>query len=255
MSWRLSCRVLLAGFCLVATDQPASDYWQIYTATALSFGSNLAVVDLMADVRIVDDVLVTRQATSKVPSLPPCRSDRIQVAVRESPKTCPKTCPTARGCPMPHPTDRLHNKVTIRETRCGGGRNVVIRGTSTLSTQWATYDFLQRLGIRYFHPEQTVYPKRLRWPAHPINIVERPDFQSRSIHVHREHPVELLASDDIPKEEMAGYQKRWVDWNVKCGTPWLGAGTRTWSGLMPTTGASPGTLALTWPTPSKATAP
>ena len=33
----------------------------------------------------------------------------------------------------------------------------------------------------------------------PINIVERPDFQSRSIHVHREHPVELLASDDIPK--------------------------------------------------------
>ena len=51
---------------------------------------------------------------------------------------------------------------TIRETRCGGGRNVVIRGTSTLSTQWATYDFLQRLGIRYFHPEQTVYPKRLR---------------------------------------------------------------------------------------------
>src|SRR5690606_12982655 len=42
----------------------------------------------------------------------------------------------------------------------------------------------------------------------------RPAFRRRSMHVHRTHPVELSPPLDRGPD-MAGYQRRWIDWNVK----------------------------------------
>jgi hypothetical protein len=103
----------------------------------------------------------------------------------------------------------------IREQRCGTGRRVVLTGGSLLAGQWAVYDLLQRLGIRYFHPEQTYYPPHPTWPAAPIDAREHPAFRDRSMHVHGDHPVDLSPPRQLAGLAMADYQRRWIDWNVK----------------------------------------
>lgn len=113
-------------------------------------------------------------------------------------------------------SDLIAQNIEVTETRCGdGGRRVVIRGGSRLSGQWAAYAFLETLGIRYFHPEHTFYPQRLDWPDGPIAIAEGPEFRRRSMHAHRTHPIELSAPRFFVDLDMAGYQRRWIDWNVK----------------------------------------
>lgn len=103
----------------------------------------------------------------------------------------------------------------IREQRCGSGRRVLLAGGSLLAGQWAVYDLLQRLGIRYFHPEQTYYPPHPVWPAAPIDARERPAFRDRSMHVHGDHPIDLSPPRELAGLAMADYQRRWIDWNVK----------------------------------------
>lgn len=103
----------------------------------------------------------------------------------------------------------------ITEERCGDGHRVVLRGGGPVPLSWAAYDLLDRLGVRYFHPERTYYPRALRWPSAPIRVEASPSFQVRSIHVHRTHPVELRAPLDRSGVDMAAHQRRWIDWNVK----------------------------------------
>ncbi len=105
----------------------------------------------------------------------------------------------------------------IIDERCGDGRLITLRGEALLPAQWAVYDLLQRLGVRYFHPEQTYYPPRLVWPE-SVAADERPWYAQRSFSVHRTHPVELSAPLDATELDMASYQKRWIDWNVKLRT-------------------------------------
>lgn len=104
---------------------------------------------------------------------------------------------------------------SITEDRCGDGHRVVLRGGGPLPLSWAAYDLLDRLGVRYFHPEQTYYPRALRWPAEALRVTALPSFQERSIHAHRTHPIELRAPLDPTGIDMAGYQRRWIDWTVK----------------------------------------
>ncbi len=104
---------------------------------------------------------------------------------------------------------------SITEDRCGDGHRVVLRGGGPVPLSWAAYDLLDRLGVRYFHPEQTYYPRALRWPDAPLRVQATPSFQERSIHAHRTHPIELRAPLDPSGLDMAAYQRRWIDWNVK----------------------------------------
>jgi hypothetical protein len=103
---------------------------------------------------------------------------------------------------------------SIEEQRCGRGRLITLSGGSVASLQWAAYDFMRILGVRYFHPEQTYYPAALQWPLAPIHKIATPRLRMRSIHVHRTHPVELLAPlfTDL---DMQRYQQNWLDWNAR----------------------------------------
>jgi hypothetical protein len=118
-----------------------------------------------------------------------------------------------RGRPATAPLGR--QDYTISEERCGSGRRVVLAGGSLLAGQWAVYDFLERLGVRYFHPEETYYPPHPIWPAAPMRVHAGPAFRERSMHVHGDHPVELSAPRAPGGLAMADYQRRWIDWNVK----------------------------------------
>jgi len=104
----------------------------------------------------------------------------------------------------------------IHEERCGSeGRWLRVAGGSALAVQWALYDLLQRLGIRYFHPESTFYPEALEWPDTPLRVREGPSMGRRTMHAHRRHPIELSGPLGESELDMAGYQRRWIDWSVK----------------------------------------
>ena len=172
----------------------------IHVAPSLAEAELWAADDLAADLG-----QVTRSTVKRATGPASCVDGEIHLAVLGHGADA-----AASAAPAPPATQGY----TIHETRCGDGRLVLLRGGDLLSAQWAVYDLADRLGIRYFHPEQTLYPARLAWPAQPLEVAARGAFQRRSLHVHTTHPVELSAPLSTPLD-MAAYMRRWVDWNVK----------------------------------------
>lgn len=178
---------------------------QVHVPGDLEPGARPAVDDLVRELSLLSDQLV---GMAELPA-PPCVPGAVHIAVlghgrdEQGRLVAPDLEPQAYA---------------ISETRCADdGRRIVLRGGSLLSGQWALYDLLMRLGVRYFHPEQTLYPERLSWPAEAMDVVARPAFRSRSLHVRRAHPVELSPPRDASALgiDMAAYQRRWIDWNIK----------------------------------------
>lgn len=105
---------------------------------------------------------------------------------------------------------------TIDETRCGDhGHGIVIRGKDSLSLQFGIYDFVEHLGVRYFHPEKTLYPTTFAWPKDPIRVRAEPSIAQRSFHLHTTHPIELSPPLDANPDQSAIYERNWISWNVK----------------------------------------
>ena len=162
----------------------------------------IAIEDLVSDLELIHDAPVD---TAELPA-PECLPGEIHLLV------------------LGHEHDEDGNsseaeldeqEFSIEETLCRrGGRRVVLRGGSPLSSQWAVYDLLMTLGVRYFHPEHTWYPPEAKWPE-SLSKIEGPSFMRRSMSAHRTHPIELSAPNDPGELDMEGYQKRWIDWNVK----------------------------------------
>ncbi len=175
--------------------------WIVEARADLPAGMRLAVEDLRADLAHWGGAVSVRD-----PGPARCVSGELRLAVA---MPGPATGASDRREPLGA------QEYVIREQRCGSGRRVVLAGGSLLAGQWAIYDLLQRLGIRYFHPEQTYYPPRPVWPAAPIDARERPAFRDRSMHVHGDHPVDLSPPRELAGLAMADYQRRWIDWNVK----------------------------------------
>lgn len=91
---------------------------------------------------------------------------------------------------------------------CGGG---------ALGTQYAVYEWLHALGVRFVHPEQTFVPRRNDVPSElpeEERGVREPSFALRGFHLHTQHPLELLEAlleDDAAEVERA---HRYIDWLV-----------------------------------------
>lgn len=191
----LACVVLLGG------GDGERLRWIVEVPTQAPFGLRLAVEDLSRDLARLDTPVVTRPVGAGR-----CVPGEVQIVVLGE---------THGEAGALSPTRLDAQEYTIEEQRCRGGRRVVLAGGSLLAGQWAVYDLLQRLGIRYFHPEQTYYPPRLAWPEQTLRVREHPAFRERSMHAHGDHPIELSAPRDPGGLPMASYQRRWIDWNVK----------------------------------------
>lgn len=170
----------------------------VYAPAAPSTGTALAVQDLVTDLGMISGRTVTR----KVGRAAGCEEGALRVVVLgEDADASPALEPQA---------------YTIEEQRCGDdGHLVILRGGSMLASQWAIYELLEGLGVRYFHPERTYYPAAARWPASPFDVAARPAFVRRSLHAHRTHPIELSAPLAGSPAEAERYQRHWIDWNVK----------------------------------------
>lgn len=120
-----------------------------------------------------------------------------------------------------------------------GATLLLLAGESRLARQYAVYEALRRLGVRYYHPEDEYVPRlplgqlrtRARTPtaiARRINGVASadyvPDFRFRGYTFHSSHPLEHLeafSDGDFPIDEA----RNAIDWIVKNrGETFRGAG-------------------------------
>ena len=104
----------------------------------------------------------------------------------------------------------------MRETRCAeGGALVELWGGGLLGRQYAAYEWLHTLGVRFFHPEQEYVPPAPRWPAAPVSREHRPPFRWRSVSLHLTHPLEL--GDAFREGDPAYFEevRRYIDWQVR----------------------------------------
>lgn len=187
----------LAVACLSCA--PEAQIVVVHAPAEAPFGVGLAVDDLVAGLeRMGGDRLRLTRVTEPAGA---CVAGELHIDVRG--------VVTRAG----EPTQAYR----VLDDRCEGrGRVLRLDGGSHLAAQWAVYDLLTTLGVRFFHPEHTYYPPALAFPDEDLTKEERPAFQRRMISVHRTHPVELSPplepSDDL---DMAAYQRRWIDWNVR----------------------------------------
>ena len=103
----------------------------------------------------------------------------------------------------------------IRETRCPGGSLVELSGGGLLGRQYAVYDWLHRLGVRFFHPEEEYVPEEPRWPDSPFDVTHTPAFRWRSVSLHLTHPLELGDAFRLGDESKYDEAKRYIDWQIK----------------------------------------
>lgn len=116
-----------------------------------------------------------------------------------------------------------------------GATVVFLAGQSKLARQYAVYEALRRLGVRYYHPEEEYVPRlpldQLRRRAASPTIIARgsssdyvPDFAFRGYTFHGAHPLEHLeafSDGDFPIDEAVNVD----DWIVKNrGETFRGAG-------------------------------
>jgi hypothetical protein len=136
--------------------------------------------------------------------------------------------------PLPGATDQTFR---IQEQRCGvGGMRVALGGGGTLGRQYAAYEWLHALGVRFFHPEQEYVPEAPRWDAAPRERLHTPPFRIRSVSLHLTHPLEM--GDPFRRGDEAFFPEvqRFIDWEIKNlasnGKKGIGTGELAGYGLM-----------------------
>jgi hypothetical protein len=98
------------------------------------------------------------------------------------------------------------------------GKTIVVFGPTAADLAHGAYALLETFGLRFFHPKQTFVPKlaTARWPR-AIDVVRRPAFATRGLHVHTLHPVEWLPALVEPGEANLADAKLLIDWLVRTG--------------------------------------
>ena len=123
----------------------------------------------------------------------------------------------------------------IAETRCDGGSRVALAGGGLLGRQYAAYEYLHRLGVRFFHPEEEHVPAAPWWPREPVAIDHTPAFRWRSVSLHLTHPLELGDAFRDAEQEYFPEAERYIDWQIKNGASrghgGIGAGELATHGL------------------------
>ncbi len=104
----------------------------------------------------------------------------------------------------------------VSESRCGSnGTVIVLDGGGLFGRQYAVYELLHKLGVRFFHPEEEYVPAEPDWPAEAIAFEKTPDFTWRSVSLHLTHPLELGDPIELGKSEYDMEVIRYIDWSIK----------------------------------------
>jgi hypothetical protein len=106
----------------------------------------------------------------------------------------------------------------IHELRCEDAVSLVeLAGGGLLGRQYAAYEWLHHLGVRFFHPEQTYRPEEPAWPEDALEIEHTAPFRWRSVSLHLTHPLELGDAFYGASDETVDEAIRFIDWQVRNG--------------------------------------
>ncbi len=105
----------------------------------------------------------------------------------------------------------------VDEERCSGGVLVTLAGGGLLGRQYAAYEWLHRIGVRFFHPEDTYVPDSPRWGDEPLALRHTPAFRWRSVSLHLTHPLELGDAFVLGEAEHFPEAQRYIDWTIHNG--------------------------------------
>lgn len=117
--------------------------------------------------------------------------------------------------PVALPEEATGQTWAIEEARCEQGTLVALGGGGLLGRQYAAYEWLHGLGVRFFHPEQEFVPAAPAWPQAPLSRWDTPDFRDRSVSLHLTHPLELGDPWRLGDEQYSEEVRRYIDWEIK----------------------------------------
>lgn len=123
----------------------------------------------------------------------PTVSSKVRIRIAETGRTTPETMVISTGF-----------EGDTKVIRLSGGR---------VGTMYATYRFLELLGVRFFHPEQEYVPTRRDISVGSLRISETPTYEYRGIQQHTLHPIpatKFLMETTSDKDLERSY--RYVDW-------------------------------------------
>lgn len=125
------------------------------------------------------------------------------------------------------PGEATDQTFRIDSRHCGDGRLVRLDGGGLLGRQYAAYEWLRSLGVRFFHPEQEYVPSAPRFADAPYVRTHTPAFRDRSVSLHLTHPLELGDAFRLGNEAYFEEARRYIDWQVKnlASTGTLGVGS------------------------------
>ena len=93
---------------------------------------------------------------------------------------------------------------------------VVVHGGLPLGVQYGLADALERVGYRFFHPQETVRPEGLdAFDVDGTGTLETPEQSVRGLSPHTLHPIEMTLDGWMPSEAGALRTRRVIDWLVK----------------------------------------
>ena len=123
--------------------------------------------------------------------------------------------------PRPYPTlSSAPADFSWRWTRRGDRRRLVLSAAGPEGVAAGLYALLQeKLGFRFLHPRQTVFPAHRFWPLpDSASFSGRPRFDQRGFHLHTLHPTEL--SEQLHDPGFPGALKDvtdYLDWLARNG--------------------------------------
>ncbi len=99
---------------------------------------------------------------------------------------------------------------------------ILIYAPDNINLSYGIYNFLEELGIRFFHPFQEFIPKfKGIFLPKMINIVRASPYKIRGIHLHLLHPIEYLRSFNEAGEQNLSEAKMFIDWIQKTGQNYI----------------------------------
>jgi hypothetical protein len=133
-----------------------------------------------------------------------------------------------RNSPSPGP--KLHTRYPLLHSPWQGYRwdshrrkdfiELRLLATSPQGVACGLYGLLQeRLGFKFIHPRQTIFPRHNSWPLPPdFHWNATPRFEKRGFHLHTLHPTELSEQLNNPEYPSAlADVKEYLDWLARNG--------------------------------------
>jgi hypothetical protein len=188
--------LLFATACSTQTPQPHA----IFLAADAPAATALAAADLQKYLNKLQPGTVSAPQNGSAA----CTKNTITVALQTKRSDTP---------------DLGENGYEIRRSSCANdGVLITTYGASALAAQFAVYDLLEQVGVRFYHPEEEFLPPaktRLAWATLPEDTLRAPLFREREVYSHTAHPIELQYMQTHAGAETDAQAKRWIDWCVK----------------------------------------